>query len=232
MLFYWYAPFWVISIYAIFENYPTCTRILDVAADVVAAGVTWRAVTATFAMELIPFPVADVSAPLRNLVYFEYAYYAAFTMIEALGHKANKRVSLLHHACSLALISLCHAFHFYHLMGAFLCLFNTSTPFLDLARLGRHLRIAWLEHGAFACFTLSFFAGRVCGVPLLVWKCYHPLHPATFGYRTSYVVAWLFAKGGLGTLYAMQLVWCKRIVSIWKEKLLHPHIRSNAQPDT
>lgn len=211
-------PFFMIALYGVLEHVPTCTYTMDVVADVMCACMTWNAFIHGYESSYLAVPVKHPPREMIHLLQFEYGYYITYTIIDVLKHKYT---SITHHVSTIIVLGAAHMFQFYHLVCALLCLFNTSTPFLSLAKLGKYQRKPWVQIPAFVCFTCVFFGGRVVGVPILLYRVSDALHPVHYGYDASYVAAWIVAKIGLGTLYAMQLIWFHRIIQIWRKNMTY-----------
>lgn len=205
----WVIP--TVRSYYIFKDFPTATYILDICASVVSTFYTFRAIK--FFDKTRLFMTHDVRiAPIMDLICFEYAYYISFSIIEFMD---RKKEALLHHVCALSMLYIGHTYEAYHSMLFVIFVFNTSTPFLDIAKFSKHMGFTMLQQVSFAIFSSMFVVFRICILPYAIYHSLIAVHESVVIITPAYITI----NSTFLTLYFMQLIWLRRIINIWKKQL-------------
>lgn len=206
-IFVWVIP--TVRTYQIFMEFPTAKYILDLCMDVFSSYYTFHAIKYFDKSQLFLTHNTSVSKSIIDLIHYEYAYYISLTIIEMME---RKKEAILHHLCALSMLYVGHSYEAFHTMLFIIFVFNTSTPFLDIAKFSKHMGYSNVQNMSFALFSFIFFMFRICILP---YALYHSL---TID-RTLISLtmrSYLMMNSAFVTLYGMQLVWFHRIMKIWK----------------
>lgn len=204
----------IVGLYITYDNNKTVIYAMNAVAACVSGFVSWRAALLAFDWDqFLAIPNAPI-APLQSLVQFEYALYFTYTIIDAWNGSIEQ---VLHHMCAMTCIYFADVYGAYHMLCAYLCAFNTTTPCLDVAKFARHMEWHVTSQFIFALFTLGFFGCRVCAVPYLM---YSTIFSGTLQRNNVEGISLVSLLSGMLTLYFMQISWFSRILRVWRGILL------------
>lgn len=209
-IFVWVIP--TVRTYQIFMEFPTVKYILDLCADVISSYYTLQAIKFFDKSQLFLTNNKNVATSIVDMIHFEYAYYISFTIIEMME---RKKEAILHHLCALSMLYIGHSYEAYQTMLFVIFVFNTSTPFLDLAKFSKHMGYSNIQNLSFATFSVVFFIFRICILPYALYNSLTLDRSILSLSLQSYTLI----NSAFVTLYGMQLMWFYRIMNIVKAQL-------------
>lgn len=165
------------------------------------------------------WPDISLTRETELLMVVEGGWYIHQLCRDALGvGMPMERDLFIHHIATVGLIVTGMLKNLVILGMLMLALFNTSSPFMHIAKVAYYLDMRKLRVVLFALFAVVFFVTRVVMLPMSILKCMmidaQKENVALFGW-------WLFYSGNalMHALYILQLVWMYRIVRVlWRGK--------------
>jgi TLC domain len=154
--------------------------------------------------------------PLDEYLVFEAAWYVAGLLNAQLWDGGIEAAMAVHHVIAVALIQACLLENVTRIGAALLPFMLISNPLLHAARaLHRGGAPPWLKRAALSAFALVFFASRVLAFPALYLRVTLfavGRHWLLGGEQQRRVVLYVATNGLLLVLYALQLMWLRRVV--------------------